>query len=102
MRTRGRPLAVVVAIVAGLACGSGGDAVVEPQPPFVAVVFAPHTATVVVGGTVRLIAKPRDAAGDGLTGRAVAWVNEQPAAPPPRRQKVIPPRERPNPVCKTD
>ena len=48
----------------------------EPGPPAVAAVTVePAQRTVVVGGTVQLAARPRDAAGTALAGRTVSWTS---------------------------
>jgi alpha-tubulin suppressor-like RCC1 family protein len=59
---------------------SGTAAVtVNPPAPVASVTIAPASATVVVGGTVPLTATTKDAAGNVLTGRAVAWTSSDAA-----------------------
>jgi uncharacterized protein YjdB len=52
---------------------SGGATVTVTPVPVASVTIAPATASVLVGQTVPLVATPRDAAGNPLTGRAVSW-----------------------------
>jgi len=47
--------------------------------PVASVEVTPPTANIVVGGTVQLTATPKDANGNPLTGRAVAWSRSAPA-----------------------
>jgi uncharacterized protein YjdB len=49
-----------------------------PPTPVASVSVTPPTAEVQAGGTVQLTATPRDAAGNPLTGRAVAWESSAP------------------------
>ena len=61
------------------ACGGDGDSPSSPDngggtpAPVSSVVITPATATVVIGKTNQLSAALKDAAGNALTGRAVAW-----------------------------
>src|SRR3989442_1693526 len=57
---------------------SGTAAVTVSTVPVAAVVVSPATANVVVGGTAQLSATPKDAAGNVLAGRAVAWTSSNP------------------------
>ncbi len=61
------------------ACGKEVVPVTAPQGPdpvpVASVTVSPATASVTVGQTVQLTATPRDAAGNPLSGRAVAWVS---------------------------
>jgi uncharacterized protein YjdB len=43
------------------------------------VAILPSTAVIGVGGTVQLVGVPRDAAGNPLPGRAVAWTSDKPS-----------------------
>src|SRR5437879_2606196 len=58
---------------------SGTSAVTVSNVPVASVVLSPATASVLVGGTVQLSATPKDAAGNVLTGRVVAWTSSNPA-----------------------
>jgi uncharacterized protein YjdB len=49
-----------------------------PPTPVASVSVSPPAAEVQAGGTVQLTATPRDAAGNPLTGRAVAWESSAP------------------------
>jgi len=75
--------ACLVSLVA--ACGGDSDAPVSPgggnggPAPVGAVVVTPATASVVIGRTTQLAATAKDAAGNVLTGRAVAWSSSAPA-----------------------
>jgi uncharacterized protein YjdB len=61
------------------ACGGDGDSPSSPDngggapTPVSTVSVTPATATVVIGKTTQLSAAPKDAAGNVLTGRAIAW-----------------------------
>ncbi|MEW5931019.1 MAG: Ig-like domain-containing protein [Gemmatimonadota bacterium] len=59
--------------------GTSTITVVAPPPaPVASVTVTPPTAEVQAGGTVQLTATPRDAAGNPLTGRVVAWASSAP------------------------
>ena len=58
---------------------SAAVAVVTPSPlPVGAVVLAPASATLTVGGTLQLTATPKDATGTPLGGRVVTWTSGNP------------------------
>jgi len=60
--------------------GKGGAATVSVTPaPVASVDVAPPSATIQANGTVQLTATPRDASGNALGGRAVAWASSAPA-----------------------
>jgi uncharacterized protein YjdB len=58
---------------------SGGAAVtvttVPPPAPVASVAVSPATASVAVAQTVQLVATPKDASGNALTGRVVTWAS---------------------------
>lgn len=60
----------VSACLTVLAACSGGS---EPPPPVASVVVTPGSSSISPGGTVQLSAVPRDAQGNSLTDRLVAW-----------------------------
>jgi uncharacterized protein YjdB len=47
--------------------------------PVASVVISPATALVLVGASVQLVASPKDAAGNMLSGRAITWASSAPA-----------------------
>ncbi len=56
------------------ACGGGGDPPTEPGPaPVATVVVSPPATTLAPQQTVQLTAALRDAAGNSLSGRSIAW-----------------------------
>jgi alpha-tubulin suppressor-like RCC1 family protein len=81
-RSGGHPLLLAVRrirfgpVIAGLlsgmvaACGGGDNG---PSDPVATVTVAPPTPAVAVGATVQLAATAKNAQGDALTGRTVAW-----------------------------
>jgi hypothetical protein len=59
-----------------VSCGDGGSGT-EPTPaPVARVDVSPSTGSVQVGGTLRMAATPRDAAGHALAGRSVTWASD--------------------------
>ncbi|HEX8274364.1 MAG TPA: Ig-like domain-containing protein, partial [Longimicrobiaceae bacterium] len=78
-----RAVAAGVSYVTASAGGRTATATVTvaaaPPAPVATVSVAPGSAAVVVGGSVLATASARDAAGNLLTGRAVAWSSSNPA-----------------------
>jgi hypothetical protein len=71
-------LATLAAVtLVGGACGGGGDGVTPPptQKPVASVSVTPPTASIEVLGTVQFSATLRDADGNTLTGRGIAWTS---------------------------
>jgi trimeric autotransporter adhesin len=67
------------AVVTATVEGKSGVAAISVTPaPVASVTVSPSSATLVVGQTVELEAQPRDAAGQPLIGRAVAWSSNRP------------------------
>jgi len=77
-------------VVTGVAAGSVnitatvdgvvGTAVVTVQPvPVASIVLEPASGSLIVGQSVQLTASPRDANGQPLAGRAVAWSSNEPS-----------------------
>lgn len=73
-------VAGVVAVGLAVACGGGGSG--EPSGPgtpppvtVASVTVEPGSATILVGGTVSLVATVRDASGNALSGRTVTWAS---------------------------
>lgn len=74
---------LTVLSIATAACGGGGDGGVGPNPPPAgggggalvvgSVAISPSTASVQIGSTTTLAATVKDAAGNVLAGRAIAW-----------------------------
>jgi uncharacterized protein YjdB len=64
--------------------GQSGAAVVTVETatnaPVAYVTMSPTTASVAVGQTAQLVATPKDASGNALTGRVVTWASTVPAA----------------------
>ncbi|TMC55083.1 MAG: hypothetical protein E6J20_01180 [Chloroflexi bacterium] len=54
-------------------------AVTVANVPVASVVISPATALVLVGASVQLVASPKDAAGNLLSGRAITWTSSAPA-----------------------
>jgi uncharacterized protein YjdB len=70
--------AVGTTTVSATSEGKTGAAIVTVTPvPVATVTVQPSTTTVAVGGTVTLIAFPRDASGNVLTGRVVTWTSSK-------------------------
>lgn len=68
------------AIVTATIGSSNGSAVITVTPPSVAsIVVTPPSASVQIGSSLTLVAQPRDAQGNALTGRALAWQSLAPA-----------------------
>jgi hypothetical protein len=65
------PITVVVSLIAGLSCGGGGD--VTAPTAVATVTIAPAVATIAPTETVQLTASAKDAAGNTLADRGVAW-----------------------------
>lgn len=67
----------------GLGCGGGGNPITPPPPPppspVATVSITPDAGSLLVGATLQLTATVRDAAGNALTGRSVAWSGDNPA-----------------------
>jgi alpha-tubulin suppressor-like RCC1 family protein len=74
-----------LAIAVTMAACSGDKAPTTPIPtppqptPVASVTLAPDSSILDVGITKTLVAVPRDAAGNPLTGRAIAWTSSAPA-----------------------
>ncbi|MEQ1693499.1 MAG: Ig-like domain-containing protein, partial [Gemmatimonas sp.] len=74
---------VATAIATLTACGGGGDTptITTPTPPVVAAVASvtvtPDAMQLLAPATLQLTAAMKDAAGNGLTNRAVAWSTSQ-------------------------
>lgn len=65
--------------VAATTGGRSGTAAVTVTPiPVASVVVTPPTATIDSGATVQLVATPRDASGNVLTGRGASWTSANP------------------------
>ena len=85
MRVRSRYVTAVRAAlhvgVGGLAgsCGGGDTTGPTNERPVATVELTPATMELAVGGTARLTATPRDAAGTALTGRTVTWSSADPS-----------------------
>lgn len=77
--SRSRLIAVALMVTSVAACGGGGGdgGIVGPPPvpatPVASVTTTPSSATVFVAYTTQVNATPKDAAGNALSGRAMAW-----------------------------
>src|SRR5438132_1120709 len=60
-------------LVAGVAAGTATPLAPPPPGPVASVVVSPASASVPVGATVQLTASLKDASGNVLTGRTIAW-----------------------------
>lgn len=80
MRVRILPSALLVGLHALGGCGSGEPPTGGASIPTVATIQLTSPAmTVVVGGTIQFTATPRDAVGNPLGGRSLAWSSSNPA-----------------------
>lgn len=80
MRNSFRPFPVLAALL-GTACGGSSSGPTPPPPPPAAVAsltLSANSATVEAGQTITLVATPRDATGNALTGRTVTWQTNSP------------------------
>ena len=62
---------------AALGCGGGGG--VAGPPPIATLAVALEQSSIVIGGTTTATATPKDASGNVLTGRLIAWSSDVPA-----------------------
>jgi uncharacterized protein YjdB len=69
-----RGIAIGLATITAATDGKSGTAMVTvTSMPVASVEVLPASSSVLIGSTVQLTATPKDAAGDPLAGRAVAW-----------------------------
>lgn len=67
---------IVVALVSAAGCGGGGgDGIIQPTTVASVVITSPATAPAfgALGRTVQFTAEPRDASGNVVTGKTIAW-----------------------------
>ena len=69
--------ALVVLFVAS--CGSGGDETTGPSGSVASVTVSPGELTVLAGSYQQVTATAKDAAGNQITGRPIAWTTSDPA-----------------------
>lgn len=70
-RPRGLPVAAVLTVTTAFAAGCGSST--EPAGPVASVTVAPTDTSIAAADTVRLAATPRDAGGQALRDRRIAW-----------------------------